>query len=487
MRDERRALLSLAMGLLPVLALVVWRWHDGFGLTAGDWSQYMAHARALLAHRRYADIGYLYSRYNPWVGPPAEPPGLPLTLVPLMALFGPSLAAAHVLIVASLLVGLVCVWWYFAPRQGARMAAAIVAVSGVALIGQGMVNNVMADAGFFALVWAVVLVVDHDEPLTPRRLALVTILGALAVAYRTAGVALVPGLVLHAIVARRPRALVPVAVWGVLSLAFLARLGSASNFLSAVITNPAILSVVEVNMLAYAHALPVAFLRPASTAPLLRVYQAVAILAALVGAVVLLRTRWRKSFVVAFAVSYVAMLLVVNVQDGRYLWPLFPLFAAALVVGARWLAGRISADRAPALGGVAAVAAVGAAVVVQGTRPRVPDFADLPPVRRIFAYADSVRRVGDARFVFANPRVLTWYTGVPAMPIFLATPAETMTELRSARITHVVLGDVGDMPEENRSMRRAIQSAPTAFRFDRREGQFEVYRFLPDSLPPASR
>lgn len=481
-------MLALVVGLLPSVVLALWRWNDGFGITAGDWAQYMLHARALLAHHHYADIGYLYSRYNPWIGPPAEPPGLPLTLVPVMALFGPSLTAAHVLMALSLAAGLTCVWLYFAPRQGSWAAAAIIAFCGVMVISQGGVNNVLADAGFLALVWTVVLLVDHDEPLTLRRLALVTIVGALAVAYRTAGAALVPGLVLYAIVARRPRVLIPVAVWGLLSLVFLARMRTASNVLSAVSTSPkTILALVIKNADTYAHAVPAAFLRPVEWSQAIRLYQVAALVVALLGAALLLRTRWRKSFAVSFAVCYLAMLLVVAVQDGRYLWPIVPLIVAALVVGARWIAGRVAGARAPLIAAAAAVAVVGGTVVAQGTKPRIPDFSDLPQVRRIFALADSLHRTDSARFVFANPRVLTWYTGTPAMVLFAATPDQTMAELRRARITHVVLGDVGDLAPQDSSMRRAMAANAGSFRFLRRDGQFEVYRMLPDSGSVSAR
>lgn len=470
------------IAFLPVLALVAWRWTDGFGVTAGDWAHYLLHARAIVEHRAYGDIGYLYTQYNPWVGPPSEPPGLPLTLAPLLALFGPNLAMIHVVMVLSLLVGLVMVWRYFAPREGAWPAAAIVAFSGVALVAASAVNNIMADIGFFALLWAVMVVADAPGALSWRRVALLTVLGASAVAYRTAGVALAPALLVYAVVARKPRAVVPVAIWGVLGLAALARMRTGVNVLSTISLHPgAMVRTALSNAQVYLVGAMVAFLRPLPWAIAAKVYHLLAALIALVGAVALLRSDSRRSFAVVFAVVYVGMLLAVPVVESRYLWPLFPLLAACLVHGARLIAGRVAlAGPAPRLAGAAAVV-VGAAIVLEGVAPRKPMVTDIPTVQQVIAVADSLHRTEDARFVFANPRVLTWRTGAPAMVLFAAPPAATMQELRRGRVTHVVLGDFGDLVPQDSSMKAAIAANPGAFRLEYRNPGFAVYRLLPDS------
>ena len=46
----------------------------------GDYAQYILHARALAEGRSYTDTEYMYSTYEPYLGPRAYPPGLPLLL-----------------------------------------------------------------------------------------------------------------------------------------------------------------------------------------------------------------------------------------------------------------------------------------------------------------------------------------------------------------------------------------------------------------------
>ena len=85
-----------------LLALAVWRWL-GFGSAdGGDFAQYLLHAQALASGQPYGDIGYLYSPQAWSVGPPLQPIGLPLTLAPLLSVFGAASEAPRLLMYASL-------------------------------------------------------------------------------------------------------------------------------------------------------------------------------------------------------------------------------------------------------------------------------------------------------------------------------------------------------------------------------------------------
>src|SRR5947209_4817338 len=74
--------------LVPFLILAVHHWSWPPPADAGDYAQYLSHARAIVEGRPYAQIGYLYHPSAWGVGPPAYPPGLPLTLAPAVAIGG---------------------------------------------------------------------------------------------------------------------------------------------------------------------------------------------------------------------------------------------------------------------------------------------------------------------------------------------------------------------------------------------------------------
>lgn len=61
-----------------------------------DFSLYIAHARNLVEGRPYAETGYIYNPHVPSLSPRTYPPGLPLLLTPVYALFGLDLTAMKV-------------------------------------------------------------------------------------------------------------------------------------------------------------------------------------------------------------------------------------------------------------------------------------------------------------------------------------------------------------------------------------------------------
>jgi hypothetical protein len=87
------------------------------------------------------------------------------------------------------------------------------------------------------------------------------------------------------------------------------------------------------------------------------------------------------------------------------------------------------------------------------------------------------------RVAFTNPRVLTLETDIPAMVHFHATPARTVAELREKRITHVIVGDLGDQPPVSERMRATLAAYPEAFVEEYRNPTFVVYRFQSEAVP----
>jgi len=92
---------AFLIAIIPFVLLSLAHWHLAPLLVRGDYAQYVLHARAILEGRPYGDTGYLYSQLAPFVGPPLQPPGLPLTLVPVVWAFGINDTAFRLVMVLS--------------------------------------------------------------------------------------------------------------------------------------------------------------------------------------------------------------------------------------------------------------------------------------------------------------------------------------------------------------------------------------------------
>lgn len=495
--NGRSALTVFGLGAIPFLVLAASHWSIGPLARFGDWAQYLSHADALRLGRPYGDIGYIFTSRAPFIGPPVQPPGLPAALLPLLVMTGGARESViyKLFMVACVLAFLAGVAIYF-TRQGSRtLALATVLVTGLWLETGFATNAVQPDAPFCALVWAVLCLADRGGSWGWRRVAAITMLGLAALAFRIAAAPLVPAVALFALVHRRDvgaRAWVPVAVWCLCGLAAAALVPGALAFARLAPRDPAML-VREVIRAAKVYPLATVelFLYPFPWNHVNDAYHVVVSGLAVVGFVVWIRAAVTR-LLVLFALCYVGMLLVLPVQDGRYLMPLAPLAiylaALGLATAVRWVSARArhglslpTAERA-ALAVVVTVIALSLAQEL--TRPTPTVLMDAPGVRPLFARLRAARDTAPVRAVFMNPRVLTWETGVPAMGFFFADPDTTLAELRARRITHVVVGDVGTDTGRARSVQAAVDARSAAFRRVFSEGAFTIYAFDPTRASP---
>ena len=486
---QRTALLAL-IGSIPFLILVAWHWRLGPLAIFGDWAQYMLHAEALRHGRAYGDIGYIFTRRNPFIGPQLQPPGLPMVLVPLLAITHDARDAViyRVFTVSCVLAFLTAVAFYLA-RYGSRpLAIATLLIVGLGVETTFTTNTVLADPGFVALVWGMFCLVDKPGEWRWTRVVGVTVLGFAALSFRLAGLPIVPALALYAILHRRElgvRPFVPVIVWCAAGLAAAAAAPGALTFARLVPRDPSVLvrTVIEA-LKEYPFAALDLFLYPFAANHANDVYHAVIAVLTVVGAVVWLPRMWSR-FSVVFAACYVGMLLVLPFQDRRYLLPLVPLAIYSAAVGITTAVGGLARltrrAMSPARTQLIAVGIV--AVIVALTiarelaRPLPLAMMDAPGIRPLFARLRAARDTATVRAVFVNPRVLTWETGVPAMGFFNAPPDTTLAEFRARRITHVVVGDLDIDGRRARSIAAAVAARPSAFRRLYSEGPFTVYAF----------
>jgi hypothetical protein len=161
-----------------------------------------------------------------------------------------------------------------------------------------------------------------------------------------------------------------------------------------------------------------------------------------------------------------------------------PILALGLFDGIRALI----AFRLPPHGAERATLAFSGALATAATlmvlrRPPRETLFQHPEVHALFTRIAALPRTPEPRVVFVNPHVLTWETGVDAMPTFAATTPQVMAELRRRRITHVVVGDLGVAPKLDSAMRRAVTDSSQAFSPVYRDSVFQLLALVaPDSV-----
>ena len=474
--------LGLLVGLAPFFCLAAWQWDWPPRVDSGDHAHYFLHARALAEGRPYGDTGFIYTQYNAYIGPEAEPPGMPLLLLPIFALLGPDHDALKLLIVLSGAVTLALAWVYH-RRDDPVLAFGMLVFAGVALQLARASVAVLADLPFAACVWGVLVLYEATGPgpWRPARWLAVAALGSAALLFRIAAVPLVPALVLAALLRRdfRPATYALALVWGGSFLGLDALLPMTSAVGSQVSTDPArLLPHILVNLRTYLYGFGQSLLYPFPWNRANDAYHVLGAVVAALGLLAWLRARPVRALA-CFALAYCAMLLVIPTRAERYLWVLYPLVGFALLAGLRGLfAARLGEARAGA-GAVTAACLLSLVSAVSATQaPREPGLEENPDVQQLFQRLAEMASRQPVRAVFFKPRTLTWLTRIPAMGPFVAPPPIVLEELEAKRITHLVMGDLGVNPERQASMRRALDQAPGSFRPCFENGSFQVFELV---------
>jgi len=470
--------------LLPALLLTIIHWNSSPALQNDDYAQYLSHAKALSEGRPYTDIGYLHSDYSPWVGPRAYPPGLPLTLWAIFELSGPESIVIKCVMAAFFLSFLLLAGRYFGAID-CRLGYGVILLCGVSQPLALDSSAVGSDVAFAALVWALVSLYDRPGSWRSQRVLGITVLAIAALAFRLAGLALLPAMLLFTAVNFREHRFAPVVppliLAGILSAAVVLIPGSSGTLLVTDFNPLQMLGEITSRLSYYRFPVFQSHLDPFSTDRFNDVYHLFAFVLMAIGLAWFVRRFWTR-FSISFTAMYVVFLLFVPASAARYFWPLFPLVAFGLLNGVK-LAVKLSrssfsSDRA------SAVALVLAAVVALITMishtlylPPPPSMARDPAAQDLFDYLREVASREEIRAAFVKPRVLTWETGIPAMSTFDGTPADIEAELRRQGVTHVVLGDLGLNPKNDDAWRTTVFQRPDLFSHDYENRAFTIYRF----------
>jgi len=483
----------IALVLLPSL----WEWEYAPELNQDDRGQYLMHAEALAEGRPYTDIGYIYSHYSPRTGPRIAPPGAPLTLAPLLKISPHNQTPIKLLVLISLVAFVAVSGQYFARRFDVWLGIATALTVGIAMQAEVTPAFGLTDVTFAALIWAVISLADSSRPWSVTRTALITAVGIAAFLYRTAAVPLIPAVLFFGIIRfreQRFRPLVPLVVWSaIFALSFgVLEIGRIPPDPAGVMTSPlefggplpdagCCLALMKLGRTAWAYRVGIfnSHLYPLPWDSANDLYHLASAGLMILGLILWL-PRARRQFLPLFALCYAVMLLLSQVGASRYLWPLFPVLAFALVWGLRWAVGiafpRLRASRATAL--IASVLATGA-LARQAAAPAPGPLVSHPSVQELFRVVEDANARSGMRVAFSKPRTLSWETGIPAMSLIVARPEIVFEELRRQRITHVVVGSLGLQPWISDFWRRFVADHPDRFQVEFENPDFSLYRLVP--------
>ncbi len=480
-RRSRPAPILWLLALAPFALLAVFPSIPGPGVRGDDFAQYLMHAQALAQGRPYGDILYLYTSLNPWVGPAVAPPGLPVLLAPVLRFAG--LAAVPWFMLSLALLFLALVGRYFVEQDNAWIALGTLLICGLTEAIVYSATQALTDLPFAAAVWGLAIVADRPGAPGVGRLLALTVLGLLAAAMRVTAAALVPALLVVALLRWKNggwRFLVPVGAW--LSLAGVAAaVFNARRMIVVVQLDPLRLlsnarpRYVLPKLIGYGRVVFESQLLelPASTPHLPAHLIATALM--VLGGILWLRRRPR-SFLTVFAVAYFIMLLLTPVRDDRYFWPILPLLAFGLLSGVQAVAARVtSAGRATAVAMAVALVLAASACVTVSRSPRPGRLQDEPATRDLFAY---LRRIGAherLRVIFAKPRTIAWELKVPAMGTFEAPVELAYQEFCARRMSHLILG--GGTLKFEAPLRALVAAHPREFTPVYSNARYRVYRF----------
>ncbi len=488
--STRQVRTIILLGLLPFVAVLIARWNQPPSATDGDYAHYLLHAKALAESRPYTDIGYIYTEMN-LVGPRVQPPGWPIVLAPFVALFGTHSPVFKLLVAMLVAAFSVTSGLYFIRRGETLAGLAAAAVVPLALETDFATNSALSDPLFCFLIWLTLYVADDDRPMRWGRAAALTFLAAASLSVRVAGVAVLPALVLHAVVRerhgeRRIKLLLPLLIVVAATGLVVWKYFHWVPFLDRSFTDLSMERMVAIAQ-SYRSVLFTGTLYPFGWDRANDVYHVVVLVPMIIGAVQFFRTQYRSALG-CFIATYVATLIFAPVRDPRYAWPLVPLIIVWTVNGVLWLVGRLR----PAIAEQRTARPLGMAGVVLLTAAawhltRIPPRRSLigdPDTTALFDWARSTGDTTDVRVVFTNPRVLTLETDVPAMGIPWGSRDAVIAELERKHITHVIVSLQPRRPVED-SLLSLVSTRPARFSTVFRNASYDVKTFAARATPAA--
>jgi hypothetical protein len=488
----------LRLALLPFLLLALLELRAPIDLSVGDQAQYILHARSILTGRGYTDDGYIYTtRFV--ISPQAYPPGLPL-LIAGVEILGGSLLAVRLVMIATTVLFLYLAGRYLATRDDPVLGPASILMCAFIPNFTLFASGLYSDSAMAVATWGCCLVVDRPGEWSRGRIAALTALGVVAISFRTVGVALVPGLIIHQAWRtwrhKEPwtRAIVPLVAWVAIYVAinqllpvtqgYAQQIAKPRLYDSVMSSAVGLIKLLLLRVLAYRDIVEGMLFVPTYWRPVNIAYHAAALVALVIGTIGWVK-RAGVRFLFCFVLTYVGILLLLPWPVTRYLWPFAPLVWFTTLNGVRIVLQAVGVDRVRAaeLPVLAAASIAFATVMIGPDAHPLVGIGDLPEGRALYAAVEREAATSPVRAMFSNPRDAARLRGVSAMLTPRLTPDSLLAVADSNKITHAILGSMGRDTGADRVMHGALRKHPERFQRVYENSLFTLFRVV----PPASQ
>jgi hypothetical protein len=310
-----------------------------------DFAMYVHHAQNIVEGRPYADTGYVYNPAVPVYGPRVYPPVFPLLLAPLYKVYGLNLIPMKLEQGVFLLLALAAVHAFWQRDLGPGYALAMVAILGFNPHFWEAKDMVLSDLPFLLFFYMAAVLVrwaPRDQKGWWPRAILIGLVLYLAVGTRSAGIALIAGLVLYDLLQYRAITritAVALAVCAALVLLQSHFVGSGIGGYVGQQVHPS-LHTVSVNLISYARVL--AGFWVASTRNVFSFF-VLGIVAVITLAGIFFQRERGLTIVEAFLAPYLAVVLLWPFAAGiRIVFPFVPWIVFLALAGLRRLSEKVA-------------------------------------------------------------------------------------------------------------------------------------------------
>jgi len=406
-------------------------WGDDFAL-------YIQHARNIAAHVPYSETGYIYNPHNPAIGPRAYPPGFPLLLAPVVAVFGLELVPMKVVIVLCFVGALLMLPRVFQRDLSPRYMAALILVMGLNPFFWDFKDQVLSDIPFLFFT-----LLSLDAFQRAGKVPLAGLAAAAAIATRALGVVLIPCFIASDLLQlRRVRRETVLACGIAIALLLLQRLfgAQAGSYFDNFTITPA---VVGRNIVGYLRALSDIWDNGYTGIGRKLIFLVTVGLAGFAYFRAFRGTEESRgpTVVEIFPVVYVIPVMLWPAYQGtRFLIPLIPFYLYYCLLGIRGLEIALAPRRHVALAFLGIVALLYGAKYSTMRYGPLPDGVAAPESVELFRFVKQNTAAQDI-FVFSKPRALTLFAGRrAAAPFTPDDPCRLWLYITEIGATYVITG-----------------------------------------------
>jgi len=454
---------------------------------ADDFAMYIHHAQNIVEGRPYAQTGYLFTP-TALVGPRMYPPVFPLLLAPVVRFFGLNLIPMKFEQVIFFVLALMVICLYWQRELGREYTLALAAILGFSPHLWIAKDNVLSDLPFLLFFYVAAIFVQRSPQDGRTHWLWAILIGIalyLAIGTRTAGIALLAGLVLYDLL--KYRTITRITVVALSTCAALLLLQSyfiGSGFGSCNGTYHATLGTVGAHLISYPRTLAGFCVASTQTASSFCLLGAVSLLT-LAG----LFYQYKRGFTIveAFLVPYAAIVILWPFSPGiRLVFPVIPWIVFLALTGLRGLTEKFAPRHVS--GAVCAFVLLISVPFV--TAYRHTDFGLIRENTGLPEFNQLCQEVRDRTapqdvLIYFRARALALYTSRTASAYnYQGTDDELWQYARNVHATHLITTNAFD--EDHGFLARYAETHSSNPELAYQNANFKLYRIFADAAPLAS-